>query len=346
MHYEEAFNTGCPILPRSLRKGGIARLFAHFSITHRKWVPLVSILRPGIARIIDACPILPRFLWKGGIARIIALSLLCATLAAAQNAAPRRTYVGFDRDDYPSDAALSALRKDFRFTGYWLNNPPGFEHNTWTGKRALLKRHGFGFLVLFNGRLYAELKSTDPAALGTADGKAAAAAALREGFARNTLIFLDQEEGGGLLPEQAAYIFAWASAVRAAGARAGVYCSAIDVKSGEAAISTARDIVQRETVQPDRAQPHIKLWIANDQCPPAPGCTLAAPPLAAALTPELAPSTLVWQYAQSPRRAQFTAQCPANYAPNGNCYAPATPQSADTFVDLDVSASPSPSEQP
>jgi hypothetical protein len=273
--------------------------------------------------------------------------VLFASLATAQNAAPQKIYVGFDRDDYPGDASLAALRKDFRFTGYWLNNPPGFEHNTWSGKRALLKRHGFGFLVLFNGRLYAELKSADPAALGTADGKAAATAALQEGFPRNTLIFLDQEEGGRLLPEQAAYIFAWASAVRAAGARVGVYCSAIDVPSGQGdAISTARDIAQREAALPDRAQPRIKLWIANDQCPPAPGCTLAAPPIARALTPELAPSTLVWQYAQSPRRVQFTAQCPANYAPNGNCYAPAIPQSADTFVDLDVSTSPNPSEQP
>ena len=103
---------------------------------------------------------------------LISLSITAGAEATAQE----RTgaYLGFDRNTYPGDANLKALHETFSYTGYWLNNPPGFEHNTWTGKRALLKRHGFGFLVLFNGRLNAELKSTDPAALGTADGKAAA----------------------------------------------------------------------------------------------------------------------------------------------------------------------------
>src|SRR6202011_182575 len=103
-------------------------------------------------------------------------------------------------------------------TGYWLNPPPGEMSNTWAGKRALLKRRGFGFLVIFNGRLDKEIKAakTTPAQLGAADAELAVSAAKREGFPLQTIIFLDQEEGGRLLPEQSAYLFSWIEAVRKA----------------------------------------------------------------------------------------------------------------------------------
>jgi Rv2525c-like, glycoside hydrolase-like domain len=293
---------------------------------------------------------------RRGTCALAALMLMGTALAvhAQHSSTPsnQHSYLGFDRNNYPGDAALPALRKSFRYTGYWLNNPPGEHGNSWTGKRALLKQRGFGFLILFNGRTYAELKNIDPSALGTADGKAALAAAAREGFPAHVLIFLDQEEGGRLLPEQAAYLFAWADAVRAGGARAGVYCSGIDVPDGNATISTAQNIVEREQaiakkLSKDKSAAHLALWIANDQCPPSPGCTLAnTTQLTAAFSPAVAASAVVWQYAQSPRRAQFSAACPANHAPDGNCYAPGVAPSANTFVDLNTANSPDPSETP
>jgi hypothetical protein len=281
-----------------------------------------------------------------------ALLLMSAALSGAAQQSTQKSYLGFDRNDYPGDGALPALRKSFRYTSYWLSNPPGEQQNSWTGKRALLKKYGFGFLVLFNGRRYADLKGADAVAVGTADGKAAVAAAAREGFPKNVLIFLDQEEGGRLLPEQAAYLFAWADAVRAGGARAGVYCSGIDVPDGGSTISTARNIVELEQESAihsskGKSAGHLALWIANDQCPPSPGCTLQNPmKLTAAFSPALAGSAVVWQYAQSPRRVQFSAACPANQAPDRNCYAPGIAPSANTFVDLNTANSPDPSEAP
>jgi hypothetical protein len=275
---------------------------------------------------------------------LAALLVICVALACGAQAGAHRSYLGFDKNEYPGDAALPALRQSFRFAGYWLNNPPGAQQNGWSGKRALLKQNGFGFLVLFNGRLDAELKGKDAVALGTADGTAAAAAAAREGFAANVRIFLDQEEGGRLLPEQAAYLFAWVDAVRAAGARAGVYCSGIDVPDGNGTISTARDIAEREEAV--AKQGRLALWVANDGCPPAPGCTLKNPPLRLVETPALKNFVAVWQYAVSPRRAQFSAGCPKNIAADGNCYAPGMTQSADSFVDLNTANSPDPSEGP
>jgi hypothetical protein len=285
--------------------------------------------------------------WTGAL---VVLLLIGAAVASRAQHPVQRSYLGFDRNDYPGDAALPALRKSFSYASYWLNNPPGEQQNSWTGKRALLKQNGFGFLVLFNGRLYAELKGADAVALGAADGKAAVIAAAREGFPVNVLIFLDQEEGGRLLPEQAAYLFAWTDAVRANGARAGVYCSGIDVPEGSGTISTARDIVDRENAlangqsESKSAERRLRLWIANDQCPPSPGCTIANPPLSMGLSRAIAGSAVVWQYAQSPRRAQFSAGCPANQAPDGKCYAPGLAQSVDTFVDLNTADSANPSE--
>jgi hypothetical protein len=176
------------------------------------------------------------------------------------------------------------------------------------------------------------------------------AAAAREGFPAHVIIFLDQEEGGRLLPEQAAYLFAWADAVRASGARAGVYCSGIEVLEGKGTISTARDILEREqrprgkNLSEGKSAERLRLWIADDQCPPSPGCTLAVPRSGSVLSPAVAGSVVAWQYAQSPRRSQFSAACPANYAPDGNCYAPGLAPSANTFIDLNTADSTDPSE--
>jgi len=98
--------------------------------------------------------------------------------------------------------------------------------------------------VLFNGRLYAELKSvTNAKKLGNSDARAAASAARREDFPAHTIIFLDQEQGGRMLPEQKAYIYAWVDGVTTAGFRAGIYCSGIPNKDDEN-IVTAEDIRQ------------------------------------------------------------------------------------------------------
>ena len=239
-------------------------------------------------------------------------------------------YLGFDRNDYPGDENLAALRQSFRFTGYWLNNPPGSISNTWQGKRALLRSRGFGFLVLFNGRVYKQLKApADADALGQADARLAAAAANAEGFPAGTVIFLDQEEGGRLLPEQRAYLHAWADGVKRAGYRAGVYCSGMPFReSKKETVITAEDIRRHADGQ------EIVYWVANDACPPSPGCSSRAP----APAQSGVGFASVWQFSQSPRRAKFARGC-SNYYRDGNCYAPG----GSIFVDFDAADSPDPS---
>jgi hypothetical protein len=307
------------------------------------------------------CPLIT---WIALLMSLVSIGATQSSERAKMATAP--SYLGFDRNNYPGDAALPVLRKTFRYMSYWLNNPPGETVNSWAGKRAILRQNDFGFLVLFTGRTDDEIKAAAASGqsagqLGEQDGKAAVVAAARERFPRNVLIFLDQEEGGRLLPEQAAYLFGWVDAVREGGARPGVYCSGIDVPDGAGTINTAEDIAGRETAaelascqnMPRGSEICIGhegdlpvtlvLWIANDVCPPAPGCAMSAPQLESGVSESLRHLATVWQFAQSPRRAQFSAGCPRNQAQDGNCYAPGLSADVRMFVDLDAADSPDPS---
>jgi hypothetical protein len=244
------------------------------------------------------------------------------------------SYLGFDRNGYPGDVNLKILRQTFSYAGYWLNNPPDESANSWSGHRAAVESAGFGFLVLFNGRLYAELKSAANAArLGKSDAEAAAAAARREGFPARTIIFLDQEQGGRMLPEQKAYIYAWVDGVAAAGFRAGIYCSGIAAKD-DGSVVTAEDIRQ------SAARRDIVYWAINDACPPAPGCGFPArPPAPAESGVRFAE---VWQFAQSPQRKDVAGRC-TNYSRDGNCYPPGISVMQGLQVDVNSATSPDPS---
>jgi hypothetical protein len=261
--------------------------------------------------------------------------MMCCCVLAAQSTES----LGFDRNDYPGDATMAAMHKTFAFTGYWLTNPPGENANTWRGKRELLKQQGWGFLVLANGRLDKEIlkaqkRGASPAALAQRDAAAAVAAARSEGFPRQTILFLDQEEGGVLLDEQAAYLLAWTEAVAATDYRPGVYASGQPVPNGpHQTITTIEDI--RARVAGGHLH-EIAIFDAQDTCPPAPGCVVHPKPLASSGEPNLT----AWQFSQSPRRPSLTKACKVTYAADGNCYAPGFPT---IFLDMDAASSPDPS---
>jgi hypothetical protein len=273
---------------------------------------------------------------------LVAIIFLCANCYA-------QTYLGFDRNDYPGNTNLKTLRQTFSYSGYWLNNPPGEKTNTWRGHRAAVESAGLGFLVLFNGRLYAELKSvTNAMRLGKSDAQAAVTAAKREGFSVKTIIFLDQEQGGRMLPEQKAYIYAWVDAITAAGFRAGIYCSGQPAPDDQNVV-TAIDIrdhaddpvaVAHRSVRATKSKSRdITYWAINDACPPAPGCTfLQNPPHPKQSGVSFAE---VWQFAQSPQRKDVAGHC-TNYSHDGECYPPGL-DSQKLHVDVNSATSSDPS---
>ena len=284
-----------------------------------------------------------------------AIALISVMLWSAQflgGQEEQRSYLGFDANDYPGDAALPRLRQTFAFVGYWLNNPPGsgppgsgppqssakghIESSPWLGHRAALARQGFGFLLLFNGRFERELQSVANArTLGPNDARAATAAADREGFARGAVIFVDQEEGGSMSDAQMAYLLAWFDAVTAAGFRPGIYCSGMPANEGHGEVTITANYVRQHA-----AQREIVYFVYDDACPPSPGCAyLKSPPEPAASG---VPFAAVWQFAQSPRRREFTRHCASAYNADGNCYAPGMgPGSSLVDVDSATSADPS-----
>jgi hypothetical protein len=268
------------------------------------------------------------------------LVVACTCLSPPQSAYGQQhaTYLGMDRNDYPGNGNMQTLRKTFAFTGYWLNTPPGADRNTWTGKRSQLQAMGYGFLLLFNGREYKELKASgDAAAVGARDAAAAVKAAIDDGFPKPAIIFLDQEQGGRMLPEQRAYILAWVDAIAKAGYRAGVYCSGIPFReSSKSSVVTAADIRENAGGR------EIEFFISNDQCGPAPGCIFpAAPPNP---IQSGVPFAKIWQYAQSPRRPEMTLACRKTYAPDGNCYPPGVPANSGLHIDVESADSPDPSQ--
>jgi Domain of unknown function (DUF1906) len=275
-------------------------------------------------------------------ARVLIVAAFATALVSDANsqshpAATASSYLGFDRNNYPGDQNLKILRQTFGYTGFWLNHPPSARTNTWSGKRKILQSAGFGFLVLFNGRLFNELKSVSYAGkIGKSDAKAAVAAARREGFPVQTIIFLDQEQGGRMLPEQRAYIYAWMDGVTAAGFRAGIYCSGIS-----AAKEGGEDIVTADDIRQNAGEREIVYWVTNDACPPSPGCAFPKP------APSPADSGIrfadIWQFAQSPKRPQVAASCPANYNPDGDCYPPGIDVAQRLHIDVNTATTPDPS---
>ena len=267
---------------------------------------------------------------------VLQTSLVPKTAIQLTHTEGRPAFMGFDRNDYPGDDQLGALRETFSYTGFWLNHPPGEQTSNWIGKRQILESAGFGFLVLFNGRPDAELKNVENATnMGKADAQASVAAARREGFPGATILFLDQEEGGRMLPEQKAYIYSWVDGVTAAGFRAGIYCSGMAAnESHTVSVVTAEDIRQ------NAGRRNLFYWITNDACPPSPGCEFPKRP------PPVAASGIsfadIWQFAQSPKRRQVAGRC-AGYNADGNCYPPGIDIEKLLHVDVNTATSSDPS---
>jgi hypothetical protein len=271
----------------------------------------------------------------GGAISLAWLFSVSAERTVSAAPAANSSYLGFDRNIYPGDSAMVILRKTFAYTSYWLGSPPGEKTNTWRGKRELLRAQGFGFLVLYRGRDSGEFKkAADGPAKGASDAAAAIASARSEGFPSGTIIFLDIEEGGRLPAVYHAYLLAWTRDIIKAGFRPGVYCSGMPAKEEHGVTITTADDIRSHP-----ATSGIAIWAYNDACPPAPGCTFPEnppPPSASGI------AAIVWQFAQSPRRKEFSAHCAATYYKDGNCYAPGDAAHA-WFLDINSATSADPS---
>ena len=288
--------------------------------------------------------------------RLLHLTLLAFTttaIACAQRPRPLPAlarppnYIGFDANDYPGDARLPALRKQFAFTGYWLTNPPGTNSNSWVGKRDILLRNGFGFLVLANGRFDKEILRAQKA------GKPPPRSPARM--------------PPPPLPPLSVKAFPLAPSSSSTRKKAAGCClnrpntclpgprlsPAPTTAPGFTPAASPCPTAKVPTASPSPSPP-FRTFVST--LPPGistpspsghgrtparllPGCVVhPANPPAPALSGTIDLSA--WQYAKSPRSSSITQACRATYNRDGNCYAPGVPS---YWLDLDASASPDPS---
>jgi hypothetical protein len=262
---------------------------------------------------------------------------LCFSKLDSQTPKPAdvRNFLGFDRNEYPGEAALPLLRRSYSFAGYWLSPPPGEKSNSWTGKRSVMQSQGFGFLLLYQGRTSGQLPyKKDSIEAGLADARAAAAAARQDGFPEDSVIFLDVEEGGRFFNGYHAYLRSWAESLTKEKFRPGIYCSGIVVDEGEGSTIISADDIRAHIGVAD-----VVYWVYNDACPPSPGCSIPQnppPPSSSGVT-----YASVWQYVRSPQEKKVAWHC-RGYASDGNCYVP-----GDTghkwFLDENVATTADPS---
>jgi hypothetical protein len=126
----------------------------------------------------------------------------------------------------------------------------------------------------------------------------------------------------------------WVDEVARAGYRAGVYCSGMPVNEGQRVTIVTADDIRNNLGKRDLAY-----FVYNDACPPSPGCVPHSQPPSASGIPYAA----IWQFAQSPRRKEYTSRCATSYNSDGNCYAPGDAEHA-WFLDLNSATSPDPSD--
>lgn len=243
-----------------------------------------------------------------------------------------KVHLGFDRNEYPGDAAIPILRKSFSFAGYWLTPPPNTSQNTWVGKRRILEEQGFGFLLLARGRA-ASTVETNAQENGIADAQEAAKNAKQEGFAEASVVFLDVEEGGRLPSQFHDYLRAWVDELTRLRFRPGVYCSGMPVNDGNGG-----KILASDDIRSHMGERNIVFWVLNDTCPPSRGCASVDLP---GPTKSGVQYATVWQFVRSPRSKETAAGC-AGYANDENCYA-ALDTAHRWHLDLDVASSNNPS---
>jgi hypothetical protein len=161
-----------------------------------------------------------------------------ATLADESKAGKN---LGFDTHTYPGDKTMDTWKNTpgakYTWVGYYLPSPC-HKDGSWTGKRQFLEDMGWGIAVVYVGQqtwglnppalppaevdqLVKTGKSCNAALLGEtrgiADGNDAVAVTQREGFAKQSVIFLDIERMEKVPESMRLYYRSWARAVLRSG---------------------------------------------------------------------------------------------------------------------------------
>lgn len=178
--------------------------------------------------------------WRAGLLlAAAAMTVSAETPTKTHSTSPGdETYLGFDTNKYPGDAAMSAWKKSGKYdwVGYYLQ-APCHSDGSWTGKRARLSKEGWGMAVIYVGQQtwnkpipVSNATGSDcsrsfvNASQGKRDARDAIAKAKRDGFEKGTVIFLDIEAMNSIPNQMRDYYRTWTREVLADGTyRPGIY---------------------------------------------------------------------------------------------------------------------------
>jgi peptidoglycan hydrolase-like protein with peptidoglycan-binding domain len=136
-------------------------------------------------------------------------------------------FAGFDTFAYPGDAAMQTWKQasPYSFVGYYLE-APCHPNTAWMGKRGTIESLGWGIVVIYAGR-----QSQGPCSgvppdrpTGVADAHDALAKTASEGFAPQTIVYLDVEPMDHVPQAQIEYVNGWLSQFSGAQFLPGIYC--------------------------------------------------------------------------------------------------------------------------
>jgi hypothetical protein len=137
-------------------------------------------------------------------------------------------YAGFDSYAFPGSAQMRWLRANTNlcWCGYYLGGAPSHPDRGWMGQRQALAASGWGIAPVFVGQEIAGPGSHRmSASQGAADALLACALMRQEGFADNSTLYLDLEDGPPLGAVRAGYVANWIDGVVQGGYAPGVYAS-------------------------------------------------------------------------------------------------------------------------
>ena len=192
--------------------------------------------------------------------------------AVAEPAA--HSYLGFDLNQYPGDAALPLLRQTFSFSDIGLNAAPEESSNSWRGKREIVSSTASVFCVVQRMQRSANLSPClTPRRLARAMASLLLRRRVKTSSPLRPLFFSIRRKAAECRLSSALIFTRGAMQSAPPGFGPASICRGIVVReSARVTITTADDLRDNAGAR------KIVYFVYNDACPPSPGCAFPRTP--------------------------------------------------------------------
>ena len=249
--------------------------------------------------------------------RALFLFFLVSLSAAQTTSSSAASFLGFDRNDYPGDQNLPALRQTFSFAGYPRLNDSSrrkfkqLERQAANSQLCWIRIPG---AVQWQALCRSEIRFPNDGARDIRRDSRGRRRPSRR-ISRATLLSSSiRSRADACYPSRKPTSMPGSMGHRCRVSAPGIYCSGIAAKKTTGDIVTADDIRQNAALAR-----HCVLRYRRRNVPPHRDARFVKPPNPVESGVSFAD---VWQFARSPRREVFHGEMSATYLADGNCYPP------------------------